>query len=223
MISPFTHLVFKKSIKCVLYAAFGCIELLLFMSCGLSNKDDARLTAPDTIMGEKSNRNLQNETRTMLPYLLPIDSLWAYYNVAWTTSGRCNKPDIFDDDSSKNLLYGFYVVLDHRSGRTSNVADIVVSYRENTSWGSSDTTQKIRVIHVKDSLFALPIAPFHVGDHIRCIYDKAMLKKGNYYCYSGEKYCYVVESCQDTIQQFYVFPADLACDWPRVLKYVETH
>jgi len=165
----------------------------------------------------------QSETQVSLPYVLPIDSLWAYYDAAWTTSGRCNRPEIFDDDSSKNLLYGFYTVLDHRLGRASNVADIVVSYRKNKSWKSADTTQKIRVIQVKDRQFALSVAPFHVGDSISCIKDKAVFKKDSYYCYSGERYRYVVQSSQDTIQQFYVLPHDLTCDWHRVLKYVEIY
>ena len=172
---------------------------------------------------EKTELGPQDEIQTPLPYLLPIDSLWAYYDVAWTTSGRCNRPDVFDDDSSKNLSYGFYVVLDHRSGRTSNVADVVVSYRKNAFWGSSDTTQKIRIVHVKDKLFALPMASFHVGDPISSIKNKAVFKKGNYLCYAGEKYCYVVETSQDTIRHFFVFPSELKDDWTHLLKYVESH
>ncbi len=182
---------------------------------------DTLATAPTTC--EPVNETNVGEPNIDIPYLLPIDSLWKYYSPSMTTSGRCNRPEIFDDDSSMNLSYGFYVVLDHRSGCTSNVADVVVSYRKNAFWGSSDTTQKIRIIHVKDSLFALPIASFHVKDPICNITDRQVLKKGNHYCYSGERCCYVVESCHDTIQHFFVFPSNLICDWDRVIKYVESH
>ena len=211
----------------VLGMLFCSMSLMLLVSCERSNKQAVNPIMADTVSEEKSligtDINRQSKSQANLPYVLPIDSLWAYYDEAWTTSGRCNRPAIFDDDSSKNLLYGFYTVLDHRSGRTSNVADIVVSYRKNKSWKSSDTTHKIRMIHVKDSLFALSVAPFHVGDPISSIKNKAALKKGSYYCYSGEKYCYVVESRHDTIQQFFVFPPDLTCDWPQVLQYIETY
>lgn len=209
---------------------FCSMSILLFISCERSNKQVVNQILVDTIAEEKlldeTDFTHQSETRVNLPYVLPIDSLWAYYDAAWTTSGRCNRPDIFDDDSSKNLWYGFYTVLYHRSGRTSNVADIVVSYRKNKSWKSADTTQKIRVIQVKDRLFALSVAPFHVGDSISCIKDKAEFKKDSCYCYSGERYCYVVQSSHDTIQQFYVLPHGLTCGWPRILKcvgYAETY
>lgn len=208
----------------VLCQAIVCLSLLLLMlSCGSSKNQDVYPSAPDTLGGEMADCDHQDETGASLPYLMPMDSLWAYYDVAWTTSGRCNRPDIFDDDSSKNLLYGFYTILDHRSGCTSNVADVVVSYRKNAFWGSSDTTQKIRIIHVKDRLFALPVADFHVGDPVSCIKDKKVLKEGNYYGYAGERYYYVVESSRDTIRQFFVFPPDLTCEWPQILKYVDSH
>jgi hypothetical protein len=209
-------------------ALFCSTSILLLVSCGRSNKQVVNPILVDTLSEEKSlnetNNNLQSKSRTNLPYVLPIDSLWEYYDAAWTTSGRCNRPEIFDDDSSKNLMYGFYTVLDSRSSSSPPiVASIIVSYRKNKSWKSSDTTQKIRMIHVKDRLFTLPIAPFHVGEPIRCIKDKAVFKKDCYLCYSGEKYCYVVQSSKDTIQQFYVLPHDLTSDWPRILKYVETY
>ena len=201
------------------------MSILLFISCERSNKQAVNRIIVDTIAEKKlldeTELTRQSETRASLPYVLPIDSLWAYYDAAWTTSGRCNKPEIFDDDSSKNLLYGFYTVLDSRSSSTPPVvASIIVSYRKNNSWKSSDTTQKIRVIQVKDRLFALSVAPFHVGDSISCIKDKAEFKKDSCYCYSGERYCYVVQSSHDTIQQFYVLPHGLTCVWPRILKYV---
>ena len=204
------------------------MSILLFISCERSNKQAVNRIIVDTIAEKKlldeTELTRQSETRASLPYVLPIDSLWAYYDSAWTTSGRCNRPEIFDDDSSKNLLYGFYTVLDSRSSSTPPVvASIIVSYRKNNSWKSSDTTQKIRMIHVKDRLFALPIAPFHVGDPVSCIKDKAVLEKDNYHCLPGKRYCYVVQSSHDTIQQFYVLPHDLTCGWPRILKYVETY
>ena len=212
----------------VLGVLFCSVSFLLLVSCGHSNKQAVNPMVADTILDEKSlnqtDSNPQSMSQENLPYVLPIDSLWAYYDAAQTTSGRCNRPAIFDDDSSKNLLYGFYTVLDSHSNSTPPiVASIIVSYRKNRSWKSADTTQKIRVIQVKDRLFALPIASFHVGDPIKCIKDKAALKKGNYYCYSGERYCYVVESRHDTIYQFFVLPPDLTCDWPRVLQYIETY
>jgi hypothetical protein len=213
----------KKVNKYNLFKAIVFLNLLLLMSCVSSDNQDLYQSASDTLEGIIADCGLEDKARVSLPYLMHIDSLWAYYDVDWTTSGRCNRPDFFDDDSSMNLSYGFYVVLDHRSGCTSNVADVVVSYRKNAFWGSSDTTQKIRIIHVKDSLFALPIASFHVKDPICNITDRQVLKKGNHYCYSGERCCYVVESCHDTIQHFFVFPSNLICDWDRVIKYVESH
>ena len=204
------------------------MSILLFISCERSNKQAVNRIIVDTIAEKKlldeTELTRQSETRASLPYVLPIDSLWAYYDAAWTTSGRCNRPEIFDDDSSKNLLYGFYTVLDSRSSSTPPVvASIIVSYRKKNSWKSSDTTQKVRMIHVKDRLFALPIAPFHVGDPVSCIKDKAVLEKDNYHCLPGKRYCYVVQSSHDTIQQFYVLPHGLTCGWPRILKYVETY
>jgi len=212
----------------VLGMLFCSMSLMLLVSCERSNKQAVNPIMADTVSEKKSlnvtDSNLQCKSQANLPYVLPIDSLWAYYDEAWTTSGRCNRPAIFDDDSSKNLLYGFYTVMDpHSSSTPPIVASIMVSYRNNKSWKSSDTTQKIRVIQVKDRLFALPIASFHVGNPISSIKNKVELKKGSYYCYSGEKYCYVVESCHDTIQQFFVLPPDLTCDWSRVLQYIETY
>ena len=61
MISTIISLVYKKSIKYVLFGVICFIELLLFISCGLSNKEDARPTTPDSITGFKTNCNLQNE------------------------------------------------------------------------------------------------------------------------------------------------------------------
>ena len=204
------------------------MSIMLFVSCGQSNRQAVNQKLADTLSEEKSlnvtDSHLQSKSQTNFPYVLPIDSLWAYYDAAWTTSGRCNRPEIFDDDSSKNLLYGFYTVLDSRSSSTPPVvASIIVSYRKKNSWKSSDTTQKVRMIHVKDRLFALPIAPFHVGDPVSCIKDKAVLEKDNYHCLPGKRYCYVVQSSHDTIQQFYVLPHGLTCGWPRILKYVETY
>ncbi len=211
----------------ILYALL-LICVLFQLSCRQVDKQGSRQVSVDTLATAQTTCESVNETNVGkpnfdIPYLLPIDSLWKYYNPSMTTSGRCNRPEIFDDDSSMNLSYGFYVVLDHRSGCTSNVADVIVSYRKNAFWGSSDTTQKIRIVHVKDRRFALPIASFHVGEPIQYIKNKPVLKKGNYYCYSGERCCYVVESHHDTIQQFFVFPSELMSDWNRLLKYVESH
>lgn len=212
----------KKVNKYVLYRAIVSLNLLL--SCGSSNNQDLYLSTSDTLGRKIEDCDLEDKAQAPLPYLMPIDSLWAYYDANWTTSGRCNRPDIFDDDSSKNLSYGFYIVLDSCSGSMPPiVADIIVSYRKNNSWGSSDTTQKIRVIHVKDRLFLLPIASFHVGDPVCCIKDKAVCKTENYYCFSDEKYCYAVEPHHDTIQHFFVFPHNLTSDWTRILKYVKAH
>ena len=214
----------KKVNKDVSYRAIVYLNLLFLMSCGSSNNQDIYQSASDTLGGNIGNCDLENKARVPLPYLMPIDSLWAYYNTEGATSGRCNRPDIFDDDSSRNLSYGFYTVLDSRSSSMPPiVADIVVSYRKNKSWGSSDTTQKIRIIHVRDRLFLLPIASFHVGDPICCIKNKAVCKIENYYCLSGEKYCFVVESHHDTIQHFFVFPHDLTSDWTQILKYVKAY
>ena len=221
---------FHKAVRvCSMLGMLLCgTSLWLFVSCERSNKQTVNQTLVDALSEEKSlnitDSHLQSESLTNLPYVLPIDSLWAYYDVGRTTSGRCNRPDIFDDDSSKNLMYGFYTVLDSRSSSTPPiVASIIVSYRKNKSWESSDATQKIRMIRVKDRLFTLPIAPFHIGDPISCIKDKAVFTKDSYYCYSGERYCYLVQSSHDTIQQFYVLPHGLTCDWPRVLKYLEIY
>lgn len=211
----------KKVNKYVLYGAIVSLNLLL--SCGSSNNQDLYHSTSDTLGRKIEDCDLDDTAQAHLPYLMPIDSLWAYYDANCTTSGRCNRPDIFDDDSSKNLSYGFYTVLDSRlSSMPPIVADIIVSYRKNKPWRSSDTTQKIRVIHVKDRLFLLPIASFHVGDHVCCIKDKSACKTENYYCFSDEKYCYVVVSHYDTIQHFFVFSPDLACDWTRILKFVKT-
>ena len=212
----------KKVNKYVLYRAIVSLNLLL--SCGSSNNQDLYLSASDTLGREIEDCDLEDKAQAPLPYLMPIDSLWAYYDANWTTSGRCNRPGIFDDDSSKNLSYGFYTVLDSCYGSMPPiVADIIVSYRKTKFWGSSDTTQKIRVIHVKDRRFLLPIASFHVGDPVCCIKDKAVCKTENYYCFSDEKYCYAVEPHHDTIQHFFVFPHNLTSDWTRILKYVKAH
>lgn len=214
----------KKINKYDLFKAIVYLKLLLLMSCGSSNNQDLYQSASDTLGGIIADCGLEDKARVSLPYLMSIDSLWAYYDVEWTTSGRCNRPEIFDDDSSENLSYGFYIVLDSRSNSMPPiVADIIVSYRKNNSWGSSDTTQKIRIIHVKDKPFVLPIASFQVGDPICYIKDKALYKRENYYCFSGEKYSYVVESYHDSIQQFFVFPHNLTYDWNRILKYVKNH
>ena len=218
----------KQAYRRGLLYALLLICVLFQLSCRQVDKQGGHQVSVDTLATAQTTCEPASETNVGkpnfdIPYLLPIDSLWKYYNPSMTTSGRCNRPEIFDDDSSMNLSYGFYVVLDHRSGCTSNVADVIVSYRKNAFWGSSDTTQKIRIVHVKDSQFALPVASFHVGDPIRCIKDKPVLKKGNYYCYSGEGCCYVVESHHDTIQQFFVFPSEMMSDWNRLLKYVESH
>lgn len=213
---------YKKTNKYVLYKAIVSLNLFL-MSCGSSNNQDIYQSASGSLGRKISDYDLEGKAHVPLPYLMPIDSLWTYYDANWTTSGRCNRPDIFDDDSSKNLSYGFYTILDSCSGSMPPiVADIIVSYRKNKSWRSSDTTQKIRVIHVKDRLFLLPIASFDVGDNVCCIKDKTVCKIENYYCFSDEKYCYVVVSHYDTIQHFFVFPPDLACDWTRILKFVKT-
>lgn len=213
----------KKVNKYVLYTAIVSLNLLL-LSCGSSNNQDLYLSASDTLGRKIEDCDLEDNAQVPLPYLMPIDSLWAYYDANWTTSGRCNRPDIFDDDSSKNLSYGFYTVLDSCSDSMPPiVADIIVSYRKNKFWGSSDTTQKIRVIHVKDRLFLLPIASFRVGDHVCCVKDKTAYKIENYYCLSDEKYCYAVESQHDTIQHFFVFPHNLTSDWTRILKYIKAH
>ncbi len=212
---------YKKVNKYVLYRAIVSLNLFL-MSCSSPNNQDIYQSVSGSFGRKIADYNIEDKAHVPLPYLLPIDSLWAYYDVTRTTSGRCNRPDIFDDDSSKNLMYGFYTILDSRlSSMPPIVADIIVSYRKNKSWWCSDTTQKIRVIHVKDRLFLLPIASFHVGDHVCCIKDKTAYKIENYYCFSDEKYCYAVESQHDTIQHFFVFPPNLARDWTRILKYVK--
>lgn len=160
--------------------------------------------------------------RANIPILMPIDSLWKYYDVSMTTSGRCSRPDIFDDDSSKNLLYGFYTVLDvHSSRMPPIVAKIVVSYHKNSSWWSSDTTQRIREIVVMDSLFVLPIARFKVGDHICLIPLNPSYHRDNYYCYNDRDCRYLVEVRDDTIVQYYIFPSTITCDWGRILQYVK--
>lgn len=211
----------------ILYALL-LICVLFQLSCRQVDKQGSRQVSVDTLAAAQTICESVNETDVGepnfdIPYLLPIDSLWKYYTPSMTTSGRCNRPKIFDDDSSKNLFYGFYCIFDTCAGRTYEVAHIIVSYRKSPSWWSSDTTQKIREIIVMDKLFAMPIASFHVGEPIRCIKDKPVLKKGNYHCYSGEGCCYVVESQHDTIQQFFVFPSELMSDWNRLLKYVESH
>ena len=182
----------------ILYALL-LICVLFQLSCRQVDKQGSRQVSVDTLAAaqticESVNETNVGETNFDIPYLLPIDSLWKYYNPSMTTSGRCNRPKIFDDDSSKNLFYGFYCIFDTCAGRTYEVAHIIVSYRKSPSWWSSDTTQRIREIIVMDRQFALPITSFHVGEPIRCIKDKPVLKKGNYFCYSGERYCYVVES-----------------------------
>ena len=211
----------------ILYALLLVCVLFQF-SCRQVDKQENLQVSVDTLATaqttcESANETNVGETNFDIPYLLPIDSLWKYYNPSMTTSGRCNRPDIFDDESSKDLFYGFYCIFDTCAGRTCEVAHIVVSYRKSPSWRSSDTTQRIREIIVMDRRFALPMASFHVGEPIRCIKDKLLLKKGNYHCYSGERCCYVVESHHDTIQQFFVFPSELMSDWNRLLKYVESH
>ena len=213
--------------KEILHALLLACVLFQF-SCRQVDKQGNRQVSVDTLATAQTTCESVNETNVGepnfdIPYLLPIDSLWKYYNPSMTTSGRCNRPEIFDDERSKDLFYGFYCIFDTCAGRTYEVAHIIVSYRKSPSWWSSDTTQKIREIIVMDRRFALPIASFHVGEPIRYIKDKPVLKKGNYYCYSGEGCCYVVESHHDTIQQFFVFPYELMSDWNRLLKYVKSH
>ena len=218
----------KQAYRRGIFYALLLICVLFQLSCCQVDKQGIRQVSVDTLATAQTTCEPVNETNVGepnvdIPYLLPIDSLWKYYNPSMTTSGRCNRPEIFDDDSSKDLFYGFYCILDTCAGHTCEVAHIVVSYRKSPSWRSSDTTQRIREIIVMDRQFALPIASFHVGEPVRCIKAKPVLKKGNYYCYSGERCCYVVKSYHDTIQQFFVFPSGLMNDWPHLLKYVESY
>lgn len=89
MIQMFHKIVHLRYILLMLLCG---MSILLFVSCGQSNRQAVNQIIVDTIAEEKlldvTDSTPQTKTRVSLPYVLPIDSLWAYYDDAWTTSSR---------------------------------------------------------------------------------------------------------------------------------------